>query len=62
MALHSRRFDRIDNGKMKWFDIDFPEVIELRRRFMKENDRRCFHIRNTARPLFRGVEPGLSFS
>ncbi len=36
------RFDRIDNGRMKWFDIDFPEVIELRRRFMKENDRRRF--------------------
>ena len=31
------RFDRIDNGKTIWFDIDFPEVIELRRRFMKEN-------------------------
>lgn len=36
------RFDRIDNGKVKWFDIDFPEVIELRRRFMQENSRRKF--------------------
>jgi len=36
------RFDRIDNGKVKWFDIDFPEVIELRRRFMQENERRRF--------------------
>jgi O-methyltransferase involved in polyketide biosynthesis len=36
------RFDRIDNGKMKWFDIDFPEVIELRRRFMEESSRRRF--------------------
>lgn len=36
------RFDRIDNGKVKWFDIDFPEVIELRRRFMQENSRRQF--------------------
>jgi O-methyltransferase involved in polyketide biosynthesis len=36
------RFDRIDNGKVIWFDIDFPEVIELRRRFMKENTRRQF--------------------
>jgi O-methyltransferase involved in polyketide biosynthesis len=36
------RFDRIDNSKLKWFDIDFPEVIELRRRFMQENTRRHF--------------------
>lgn len=36
------RFDRIDNGKVVWFDIDFPEVIELRRRFMSENTRRRF--------------------
>ena len=36
------RFDRIDNEKVTWFDIDFPEVIELRRRFMKENTRHQF--------------------
>jgi O-methyltransferase involved in polyketide biosynthesis len=36
------RFERIDNGKLKWFDIDFPEVIKLRRRFMNENSRHIF--------------------
>jgi O-methyltransferase involved in polyketide biosynthesis len=36
------RFDRVDNGKVIWFDIDFPEVIELRRRFFKENSRHHF--------------------
>lgn len=36
------RFDRVDNGKVIWFDIDFPEVIELRHRFMKEDTRRKF--------------------
>jgi len=36
------RFDRIDNGKMRWFDIDFAPVIALRRRFMEENERRKF--------------------
>lgn len=36
------RFDRIDNGKVNWFDIDFESVIELRRRFMVENERRHF--------------------
>jgi O-methyltransferase involved in polyketide biosynthesis len=36
------RFDRIDNGLVHWFDIDFPAVIDLRRRFMKESERRRF--------------------
>lgn len=36
------RFYRTDNGKIRWFDIDFPEVIELRRRFMEENVRHRF--------------------
>ena len=36
------RFDRIDNGSIRWFDIDFPEVIELRRRFLNENERHIF--------------------
>lgn len=26
------RFDRLDNGTARWFDLDLPEVIELRRR------------------------------
>ncbi|MBA4385116.1 MAG: hypothetical protein C0410_10310 [Anaerolinea sp.] len=36
------RFDRIDNGKVNWFDIDFESVIELRRRFMVESEHRHF--------------------
>lgn len=36
------RFDRIDNGQVKWYDLDFESVIELRRRFMTENERRHF--------------------
>lgn len=36
------RFDRMDNGSVRWFDIDFPEVIELRRRFMRESPRHRF--------------------
>ena len=36
------RFYRIDNGTVIWFDIDFPEVIELRKRFMEENSRHFF--------------------
>lgn len=36
------RFYRIDNGNVIWYDIDLPEVIELRRRFMEENSRHFF--------------------
>lgn len=33
-------FDRIDNGRLMWYDLDLPDVIELRRKFIKEGDRR----------------------
>ena len=35
-------FERVDNGSLFWFDLDLPDVIELRKEFMKENDRRRF--------------------
>jgi O-methyltransferase involved in polyketide biosynthesis len=35
-------FERTDNGKLKWYDLDLPDVIELRRKFILENDRRKF--------------------
>ena len=25
------RFERVDNGRVEWYDLDLPEVIELRR-------------------------------
>jgi O-methyltransferase involved in polyketide biosynthesis len=28
------RFERADNGQVEWYDLDLPEVIELRRRFI----------------------------
>ena len=33
------RFMRVDNGSIHWYDIDFPEVIKLRRKFFTENER-----------------------
>jgi O-methyltransferase involved in polyketide biosynthesis len=36
------RFDRIDNGKLIWFDLDLPECIEIRKNFFKETDRHKF--------------------
>jgi O-methyltransferase involved in polyketide biosynthesis len=30
------RFSRIDNGKIHWYEVDFPEVTHLRRKFFEE--------------------------
>ena len=36
------RFLRVDNGSVRWYEVDFPEVIELRRKFFVESDRYRF--------------------
>ncbi|HUQ72978.1 MAG TPA: class I SAM-dependent methyltransferase [Planctomycetaceae bacterium] len=33
------RFSRLDNGRLRWFDVDFPEPLEIRRLFIPETDR-----------------------
>ena len=33
-------FDRIDNGKAYWYEIDLSDVIELRKKYIKENEHR----------------------
>ncbi len=33
-------FDRIDNGRILFYELDLPEVIELRRKFFQDNERR----------------------
>jgi O-methyltransferase involved in polyketide biosynthesis len=35
-------YERTDNGQLTWYDLDLPDVIELRKLFIKENDRRKF--------------------
>jgi O-methyltransferase involved in polyketide biosynthesis len=35
-------FDRIDNGFIQWFDLDLPDVINLRKIYISETDRRHF--------------------
>ncbi len=46
------RFDRLDNGQLHWYDIDFPSVIALRRRFITENQRHRFIERSILDPLW----------
>lgn len=33
------RFYRMDNGKIRWYNLDLPETIDVRRRFLDENGR-----------------------
>lgn len=34
------RFERVDNGRLRWFDLDLPDTIELRRHFFADSPRR----------------------
>ena len=34
------RFERIDNGALRWFDVDLPDSMALRRRFFVDTPRR----------------------
>lgn len=33
------RFYRVDNGSVRWYNLDLPEVIAVRRRFLREEGR-----------------------
>ena len=37
------RFERVDNGRVEWYDLDFPDVIELRRKFIGDEGER-YHL------------------
>ncbi len=37
------RFERVDNGQVEWYDLDLPEIIELRRKFIG-NERERYHL------------------
>jgi O-methyltransferase involved in polyketide biosynthesis len=36
------RHERVDNGSIQWFDVELPEVIELRRQLFDETERLHF--------------------
>ncbi len=37
------RFERVDNGRVEWYDLDLPEVVELRRKLIHEESER-YHL------------------
>jgi O-methyltransferase involved in polyketide biosynthesis len=38
------RFNRVDDGRVEWFDLDVPEAIELRRRLLEPEEPR-YHLK-----------------
>jgi O-methyltransferase involved in polyketide biosynthesis len=37
------RFERVDNGQAEWYDLDLPDVIKLRRKFIGDEGGR-YHL------------------
>jgi O-methyltransferase involved in polyketide biosynthesis len=37
------RFERVDNGQVEWYDLDLPDVIALRRKFIGDEGKR-YHL------------------
>lgn len=37
------RFERVDNGRVEWYDLDLPDVIGLRRKFIGDEEER-YHL------------------
>jgi len=35
-------YERVNNGKAKWYELDFPEVIETRKKVLQETNNRYF--------------------
>ena len=54
-------FDRVDDGKACWYELDFPDVIALRMRFIPENERRIFVAGSALdQDWYARIKPGAS--
>jgi O-methyltransferase involved in polyketide biosynthesis len=42
------RFERVDNGKVEWYDLDLPEVIALRRKLIGDEGGRYHFLASSA--------------
>lgn len=52
------RFYRLDNGKIRWYNIDLPETIHVRKRFLDENGRVSMIAKSAMDEEWtKGVEP-----
>ncbi len=44
------RFHRLDNGQVRWFELDLPDVIALRHQFYNESPRHRFVATDLSKP------------
>jgi methyltransferase (TIGR00027 family) len=51
------RRHRVDNGRMRWFDLDLPPVIGLRRSLLEETDRMRFVAGSVTETAWLGELP-----
>ena len=49
------RFERVDNGQVIWLDLDLPEVIALRRQFVRRDAAAPLHRHLSLRPGLAGI-------
>ncbi|MEM9217731.1 MAG: class I SAM-dependent methyltransferase [Cyanobacteria bacterium P01_F01_bin.150] len=52
------RFERLDNGQVRWFDLDLPDSLALRRRFFQDEPRRTMIEASILEPTW--IEPVFS--
>lgn len=45
-------FERVDNGRLRWVDLDLPDVIRLRRQLIRETPRRTFLASSFLEPVW----------
>ena len=41
-------FDRVDDGRVRWFDLDLPDAVALRWRFFDDEPRRPWSPRRSS--------------
>lgn len=55
-------FERNDDGESRWYEIDLHDVIELRRQFIEESNRRTFIAGSAfSSDTFRQIDPKGNF-
>jgi O-methyltransferase involved in polyketide biosynthesis len=50
-------FYRVDNGLLRWYDLDLPDVIEVRKRIIQESDRSKCIAKSLLDPAWPGEIP-----
>jgi O-methyltransferase involved in polyketide biosynthesis len=44
------RFERLDNGRVHWYDLELPDMVELRRTFFSDSERRMTLAASVLKP------------